>query len=274
MMDNELDTTKLREIELNMLICVDKISKELGIKYFLIGGSLLGAIRHKGFIPWDDDIDIGMLRPDYELFLSKAQELLPSYYFLQTLKTDREYNLPFAKLRDSRTTFIEKSIAHHNINHGVYIDIFPIDYYKRPSKIEHFITILLSKRLLNSFRGIKSSKNTKDKIKSLIINILIPSVKWASKQLDRFYSRLNGGNLRVNYCGAWGDKEIVDSKIFDSLKYYNFEGHSFLGPEDYHSYLSHIYGDYMKLPPEDKRISHHYTEVIDLDNPYTTYSNK
>ena len=112
-----------------MLLEIDEVCGKLGIDYFIIGGTLLGAVRHKGFIPWDDDIDIGMMRSDYEIFVQKAQELLPAGSFLQTRFTDTELPCCFAKVRKDDTTFIETSMKDLHIHHGIYVDVFPFDYY-------------------------------------------------------------------------------------------------------------------------------------------------
>ena len=119
----------LQQVELKMLQMVDDICRELHIKYYLVCGSALGAVKYSGFIPWDDDLDIGLLRPDYEIFVREAKRLLPDNYFLQNYRTDPAFPQVFSKIRDSRTTFIEKSAAGLAIHHGVYIDVFPLDGY-------------------------------------------------------------------------------------------------------------------------------------------------
>ena len=120
---------EIQKIELGMLLDVDRVCRQLGVNYFIVGGTLLGAVRHKGFIPWDDDIDIGMLRADYEIFVQKAQELLPAGSFLQTRLTDTELPCCYAKVRRDDTTFIETSTKDLNIHHGIYVDIFPCREY-------------------------------------------------------------------------------------------------------------------------------------------------
>lgn len=263
----------LQNVELEILLTVDKITKELGIKYFMVGGTLLGAIRHKGFIPWDDDIDIGMSRVDYEKFIDEAQKLLPSHYFLQTHFTDAEFFLPFAKIRDSRTTFIESSSANLKINHGVYIDIFPFDFYHKESFLTKFKRNLLNQRILKKYNLTNYQTSIKQKALSLLSTIIYPSASYACTRLDKMNSMNKYNCLIINYNGAWGEKEIVESSIFDKIRYYEFEGHLLPGPENADDYLKHIYGDYMKLPPAEKRITHHYTDVIDLNNSYTHYMN-
>lgn len=128
--------TDLQQVEFKILQAVDAVCRQLHINYYLICGSALGAVKYSGFIPWDDDLDIGLLRPDYEIFVEKAQELLPNSYFLQNYRTDPAFPQIFSKVRDSNTTYIEKSAAKLSINHGVYIDVFPLDGYpKTPFEI-------------------------------------------------------------------------------------------------------------------------------------------
>ena len=128
------DSQRIKEIELEIFKVFLDIANKLDIKYYLIGGTLLGAVRHKGFIPWDDDIDVGLPRKDYEKFIAEAQKYLPDYYFLQTYETDPEYPLSFAKIRDSRTTYLETALNNKKINHGVFFDIFPLDFYPENEK--------------------------------------------------------------------------------------------------------------------------------------------
>ena len=117
---------EIQKVELNLLKEFVKVCEKNNLRYFMVGGSALGCVRHKGFIPWDDDIDVAMPREDYEKFM-KMQDELPSYCFIQNYKTDPHYIYNYGKLRDSRTTFIESYYKYHRINHGVWIDIFPLD---------------------------------------------------------------------------------------------------------------------------------------------------
>ena len=120
---------RLQQKILDLLKNFISICQKNGLTYFLVCGSALGAVKYKGFIPWDDDIDVGMPRKDYDIFVNKAQELLPENIFLQNYRTDKEFPHVFSKLRDSSTTLIEKGVAHLNMHHGIYIDVFPIDGY-------------------------------------------------------------------------------------------------------------------------------------------------
>ena len=117
--------TELQEKEFRLLQIFVEICEKLKLRYFLVCGSALGAVKYKGSIPWDDDVDVGMPRRDYDVFKKEAQKLLPNGVFLQNYETDPAYPQVFSKLRDSNTTYIEKSVAHLPINHGIYIIMIP-----------------------------------------------------------------------------------------------------------------------------------------------------
>lgn len=272
--ENNVDIDKLKKIELSMLMKVDEICKMLGIQYFLVGGTLLGAVRHNGFIPWDDDIDIGMLRKDYEIFLREAQQLLPEYYFLQNFHTDPEFPMSFSKIRDSRTTFIETENKDLRINHGVFIDVFPIDYYPERKiwiGMQKFILRLLDRRIFDrKSHGVEKSP-IRSKITSIFTHILFPSIHFAQHLKERVITATHKSGKVKNYGGAWGDKEILDARILSQTTMLQFEGYMLPCPYYFKDYLHHIYGDYMKLPPIEKRVSHHYSEIIDLTNSYLNY---
>ena len=106
-----------------------QVCQQLNLSYFLVCGSALGAVKYQGFIPWDDDMDLAMLRPDYEAFLAQAQALLPRHIFLQNYKTDPAFPAIYSKLRLSGTVFLEESAQHLPIHHGIFLDLFPLDGY-------------------------------------------------------------------------------------------------------------------------------------------------
>ena len=124
----------LQKVEFDILKAFLEVCERLNLKYYLVCGTALGAVKYQGFIPWDDDVDVALPREDYEIFCKKAGELLPKGFFLQTYKTDKAYPAIFAKIRNSNTTFFEKTIEKLPINHGVYIDVFPLDGYPEDKK--------------------------------------------------------------------------------------------------------------------------------------------
>lgn len=141
---------------------------KLKLKYFVIGGTLIGAIRHNGFIPWDNDIDIAMPREDYEKFIKLGQKHLKKNLFIQTYKTDPNYLQNYTKIRDSNTTFIESNVKKHNINHGIFIDIFPLDTLYKFNKIK---LKLLNYQITKQY-SIPEKRSFKNKLILTISNIL------------------------------------------------------------------------------------------------------
>ena len=272
-------TRSLQSVELELLKAFIRCCDELGLKYYLIGGTLLGAVRHHGFIPWDDDIDVGMPRADYERFLHHAQPFLPEYYFVQCRETDPELLNNFAKLRDSRTTFIESSMRHRRINHGVYIDIFPLDHYPETSwkqSVFDFRLRMLGLRIRSAFTLREENKKNAViefgmKAASAVLSACYPKVEDALDAREKLYRSVANSGLLANLGGAWGKKEIAPAEWFGEGVEGVFEGLPTRLPSEYDKWLKQVYGDYLQLPPPEKRVVHHYADVIDLDRSYTEY---
>lgn len=268
---------RLKEIELDMLKECIGVCDKLGIKYYLIGGTLLGAVRHKGFIPWDDDIDIAMNREDYEIFVENAHKYLPENLFVQTRKTDSDCLMNFAKIRNSDTAFIESTSKALKINHGVFIDIFPLDafggskFFKKVFLFKkHCLRIAIEKGY--NLERVKVSSPVKRFLNGILGLLMLGiSPKSASEMREKLFTSCKNGDMLANHSGAWGVKEIVPSSWYGDGEFLEFEGISVRCPKDYKLWLEQVYGDYMKLPPEEKRVSHHYVEVIDLYKSYKEY---
>lgn len=264
---------QLKTIETDILRAFVRVCEQLNLRYYLLGGTLLGAVRHQGFIPWDDDIDIGMPRADYERFLEQGGGLLPDHLFLQTNVTDPEYPLCFAKIRDSRTTFVESSVGDRKINHGVFLDIFPLDYY--PEGVFERATFTLRKKLLcgriDTVFRIPENRTAKARSKRILGTILMPSLKRAVRNRNRLYRSVKKSSFLANYGGAWGAKEIVPADWYGDGTPVQFEGLTVMAPREYDKWLTQVYGDYMQLPPVEKRVNHHYTDAIDLKKSYLEY---
>ena len=267
--------TELQKVEFEILKEFVRVCNELNLTYFLVCGSALGAAKYGGFIPWDDDIDVGMPRDDYEVFLQRAQELLPEKYFVQSFKTDIEWSANFTKIRNCETTFIETSVKKRKINHGVYIDIFPLDWHednKYKLKNFNFKNKLYQAAIAKSFYFERSKRNWKWYAIRLL-TFFIP-VKTALRKREKLLKSNKGRLYLANYCGAWGSKEIVPYSWYGNGVELEFEGLKVRAPQEYDKWLTNVYGDYMQLPPKEKRISHHYTEVIDFSKSYKEYINK
>ncbi len=276
-MTNEETLQGLKNKELGLFkVFVDTVNK-LGLRYYLIGGTLLGAVRHKGFIPWDDDIDVAMPREDYEIWLKEAPALIDNdAYFIQSVLSEPDYIANFAKIRDNKTTFIEITTSKTKINHGVYIDIFPLDYYpdsKLAQKLFDLKKLILTFKIQTAFclDGLNFPKSKK--IRNDIIAAFIPfSVKGAVRKREKLYKSVKASSLYANFSGAWGKKEICDKDWFGNGAEGEFEGMKVSLPSDYTKLLTQVYGNYMQFPPVEKRVPHHFTTVIDLEKPYYCYT--
>ena len=270
---------ELRQAELEILRHCIRAFEQLHVQYFVVQGTLLGAVRHQGFIPWDDDIDIGMLREDYEIFLREGKSLLPAHYFIQTHDTDPAYPHGFAKVRNSNTAFVETTCKNLPMNHGIYIDIFPFDYYpdnRIAGAALEMQKLLLRYRIRCSLYipedDNRTAKNFVRACLKRISRIAYPSLDAALEKQTQLYQREKKGRCRINHGSPWGKRECVPAEWLDEVTTLKFEGMDVKAPVQYKAYLSHVYGDYMTLPPPEERIPHHYICVLDFAKPYTTSS--
>lgn len=268
-MTQDESLARVKQIELSLLRDFIELCNALNLQYFALGGTLLGAVRHAGFIPWDDDIDVGMPRGDYERLLTEAPALLPENDFLQTWRTDPEFPANFAKLRRSGTAFVERSLKNRKIHHGIYIDIFPLDYCPAPGRARKRLLLysnLLLQRL--SCRFYHPQKSIKMRLRQIAACLLFPSCSAAVSRRERLLSRNPESDWVANYCGAWGEREIVPASWYGQGQELSFEGLRLRVPSDYRAWLSQVYGDYTRLPPEAERHGHHTTEYIDPDHAW------
>ena len=266
----------VQRVGLEILKAFVEVCEKLNLRYYLAYGTLLGAVRHKGFIPWDDDVDVMMPREDYEIFLEKAQVLLPERYFVQTTKTDKEWLACFAKIRDSQTTFIESSVRHLNINHGAYIDIFPLDYC--PNTAIGQKIVYLKNRFYNALVA-KNCLVERMGLKKFLWNVFclftcFYSPQWAAKNREKWLLKQKPTSTYISAGGAWRMREITPFEWYQDGCEVEFEGLKVKAPKEYDKWLTHVYGDYMQLPPEEKRVGHHYAEVIDVEKSYLEYLKK
>ena len=269
-MDNEtLRKVQLAQLEIGKEI--KRVCDENGIKYFLDSGTLLGAIRHKGFIPWDDDMDMGMLREDYERFIEIAPKELKPEYFLQTWKTDKSYHYAFAKIRKKGTVFIEAVSQKTNAHNEIFVDVFPYDIYPDDETVRTKLTkkIMLLKYSLWMKDGMTPWLRHKSVLDRLLVKAkYVPHYFYAlthsrdamiaeyeklmpmhNAETSKYYVEQSGGTP----FGKW----IIPTECFKDFIEVKFEDTMFLVPEKYDLYLKTVYGDYMQLPPVEKRGNWH-----------------
>ncbi len=273
-MDVDVNLKDLQKIELEILLEVDRICKKHKINYFLVSGTLLGAIRHKGFIPWDDDIDICMPFKDYKKFCKVCKKELNKNYFLQNYETDY-INKWCAKVRKNRTTAIENGYKNSGIHQGVWIDIFPLigikndeKWLKKAKNKSDF-----SKQFLRKRYGASGEFSTLSFEKKFLKFLPFRFVRFL---VDIILSSVFKSHKKYEYCTyLWGDCKITPrfkSDLFYERCEIVFEGYSFYAPKNWDKYLTQVYGDYMTPPPiENRNGGCHTIAILDLNNDYTTY---
>lgn len=268
--DKEIKITPdiLRQIQmkqLEVMVEVDRICREKGWRYYMIAGTLLGAVRHKGFIPWDDDLDIGMPRADYESFIDNAQSLLSDSYFLQNYKTEKNCFSPFSKIRINGTVFREQAVAHVQCHHGIYIDIFPLDFVPDDPQVRRRNAFLCAqlKKISMVKLNIREKGKALDFFRSMI-GCILPN-KWFHAWINQIVSRqryATSGYMSNALSPTGVENWLLTNEQYGKPVELLFEGHKFFAPAAYEQLLKKRYGNYMELPPEDKRGGWHaVTEV-------------
>ena len=256
---------QVQAVECEIMLVIDSICRRHNLTYFAIGGTALGAVRHQGFIPWDDDIDIGMPRKDYEAFLKYAQAELPKEYFLQNFFTEKKSPFYFTKIRKNNTRFVEFYLKDEDIHQGIFVDIFPFDNVPVNSTLCNlhfrFCRFLYQIYLCKSLTTVCSSRfeqkdNRKGKIRKVLHALLLPVPKsWLFHLLDRSVQMFNGNEPKeISHIVRRRLRVHLDDLY--PIVYLPFEQQQMPVPNNYHNYLSSQFGNYTILPPEDKRYGH------------------
>jgi len=263
-MQNKIPLDEMKEIEVNILDEFVKFCSNNNLRYYLAYGTLLGAVRHKDFIPWDDDVDIIMPRPDYNQFLKLTKDKFHDYLKVCSPNYTNNYFYPFAKIIDTRTTLRETSVKTEYGELGVYIDIFPIDGMPdrlSDIKMHYFLSRKLKFLLqLNVLSKNKWTYKIETIIKRAVIKIcsLIGYKKILNyiEKLALKYDFNNSQNIGVIVTGS-KMLEVVKKEEFLKPVLLEFRGRQYSAPSNYDQFLTILYGDYMKLPPKEEQVTHH-----------------
>ena len=259
-----------------MLAWYHQFCVKYGLRYYVVGGTCLGAVRHQGFIPWDDDIDVGMPREDYNKFAEYMQKEAEHTgpYLLEMPFEKKDFVYPYAKLYDTSTTLVENT--RYKTKRGIYIDVFPLDgagdteeeslitFKKIDKKTNYLCTKVCA---LSSHR--KFYKNA-----AIVLARCIPEFLFGWRKTMKNIIRLSSQKpfddceYIANFSGNWHEKEIMRREWLGEPKLYAFENIQVYGPADADSYLRKLYGDYMKLPPKEKQVSHHDYLYQNLEKSY------
>lgn len=278
---NEINNSKtMNEVQiymLDMLKQLVRIFHDNNIQYYMIGGTILGALRHEGYIPWDDDIDLAIPRDDYDRFLKIADSLLPENLKLRTYQDDSYHHYYFARVVDTRYKILRQGSLKER-EEELWIDLFPLDGLPRNTILQsihkarllrlkllyHFATFdkvnlarpnrplyqrsIIKGYLLWPFKSKKSYKTVLDKIDKLLKKVPLEN--------SDYYMEFMGSSIPF--------KETCKKETYGKGKLYKFEDSEFLGPADAKEYLDHVYGDWMQLPPKEKR-NYHAAKFIKID---------
>lgn len=255
-----MDDEKLRKmqlIQLQLLLELDRVCRKNHIKYNICGGTLIGCMRHGGFIPWDDDIDVRMLRKEYIKFKKACKkDLNHQEFFLQDFDSDPKYRWGYAKLLKKNTTFIRTGQEHLGMKNGIYMDILISDGipdHKAAAKVHNAVCFAVRK-ILWSPVGAKISDKGILRLWYKVLSLIPRKIPEAVINfLARKYNHKNCSQFRAL---TFPQKRGLKKEWFVDLTEMEFEGHNVFVPKDAHGWLTQEYGDYMKMPPEEKRVGH------------------
>ena len=278
-MSFQTDTTtqKLHSCQLLLAAELKRICEKHNVKYFMIAGTLLGAVRHKGFIPWDDDMDFAIMRKDFSKFLDVCKTELGDDFVLQDMFSDSNYGLPVAKLLLNGTKFVQRNSAKSKSQKGIFIDIFPYDNIPDDETLRknHNKNTYFLKRLFLAKQGYTIAEKGQT-LKAFIYFLLKVLSLFVSKKcirncLDKELRRFEKQSTKkvAALGGAYGyTKESVNGEWFAQTVELPFENITLAAPKDYVEYLTYFYGDYMTPPREDKRYNRHSAVEIDFGKYY------
>ena len=258
---------------LKILQAVDEVCQEHHLRYYLWAGTMLGAVRHKGFIPWDDDMDICMPRKDYDTLMAHAHEWLPKPFEAVCAETDPNYPGPFGKIQDGSTTLIERE--HINYIGGLYIDVFPLDGVCSSKLLQrlNFARYEFWKRVIYYIHR-DPFKHGKDL--SAVVPLLCQKLftnRYVQQKLRHIMMRYDYDQCDLIADYDDGKNGIISKAVLGQPTPIKFENIEFMGVEHYDTYLSTKYGDYMTIPKHDEQRQHDF-HYLDYQLSYRDYDDK
>ncbi len=262
------DADQLKATQVEILKDIINITKRENLDYFIIAGTLIGAIRHQGFIPWDDDIDIAMTRKDYEALKKIINTEYSDKYFMQDYDTEPNFYMPFGKLRLNNTLYNEGHVEHLTLHKGIFIDIFILD--KEP-RVDGFMfnlrghTIQVLNKLVAYRYVYQNGRNASPARKVITYASMIFPIQFLKNTQEKLMQKNNdnpNSEYLLNYPCRYGyKKQSFHQDVYFPAKEAQFEGITVSIPNKYDEMLTRIYGDYMTIPKEEDRETHDPTTI-------------
>lgn len=269
------DRKKLFAVLLDILVKIDTVCKKHNIRYYIYGGTLIGALRHKGFIPWDDDLDIVMFREDYEKLVSVSYEFTDPYFF-QTPYTDKGFFWTNPTIRNKNTTAVTPCFAYQPCNHGAFVDIFTLENTLNNQEGRYMFELVNNLTIDNSTYMRMSNpfldRKNKARVEEYKKRERDPFVVY--EEIQKEMQKFNGVQtpyVTTPMATFYGfDKKLYYREDFMDTTLLEFEGRMFPAPIGYERVLKTTYKNYMELPPIEKRGIHHNI-IFNMDIPYNEY---